>query len=237
MVGHAVADTTPTPLSIRRELLAVATLVWLPLLVVLAAIVVVTSGSDVTVRQLTQDATTVLDGPFYVGLVSNFGLTLWAAAVTVCLFTASLARAAGTGFRRFLAVSGGFTAILLFDDLALLHDEILPIYAGISGDAYGILYVAFMLGYLFAFRRPILATDWPILFVALVCFGVSTVVDVGSSALGSFFSASTVVLVEDGTKLLGIGTWLAYFVAVARRVLADGPRMTPHATETAPPGL
>lgn len=235
MVAHAQAGTAPTQLSIRRELLVVAALVWLPLLLVLAAIVVVTTGSDVTVRQLTQDATTVLDGPFYVGLVSNFGLTLWAAAVTVCLFTASLSLAGGTGLGRFLTVSGAFTALLLLDDLALLHDEILPIYAGISGDVYGVLYVVFMLGYLVAFRGLILSTDWPILFVALACFGVSTVVDVGAAALGNFFSASTVVLVEDGAKLLGIGTWVAYFVSVARRVLVGGSHRSPQVTEKALP--
>jgi hypothetical protein len=206
--------------TVRRELVVVALAVWLPLAVLLVVALVTTSTTDITLRQLTQDATTVLEGPFYVGILSNIGLLLWSATVTVCLFVgAALGARIDPGWRRFLLVSGGFTGLLLVDDLALLHDDILPNHVGVSGEVYGIGYVVFVLGYLVAYRHRIRRTDWMLLIVALGLFGVSTVVDLASTTLSDRFSTAAVVLVEDGAKLLGIGTWLAYFVSVARQLL------------------
>ncbi|MGH2381895.1 MAG: hypothetical protein ACRDG7_11840 [Candidatus Limnocylindria bacterium] len=208
----------------RSEIVVTALAIWTPLLVVLGAALLVTSTTEVTVRQLTQDPTTVLDGPFYVGALSNLGNVLWAAAATVCLLTALALRSLiDAGWRRFMFVSGLFTAVLLLDDLFLVHDEILPRYAGISGELYGIAYVVGMLAYLGGFRHRIAQTNWPILLAALVCFGISTVVDLGSSRLSEMAAPSIVILVEDGTKLLGIGTWLAYFVSVSRQAIVSGP--------------
>jgi hypothetical protein len=206
----------------RAELAVTALFVWLPLLAIVAFAVVVTTNTAITMRQMTQDPTTVLGGPFYVGAISNLGNVLWAAAVALCLFAArGLPGIVGAGWSRFLLVSGTFTALLLADDLLLVHDEILPRYAGITGDAYGILYVAGMIGFLVAFRARIMRTNWPVLAVALVLFGISTVVDVGSSQLSQLVPSSTVILLEDAAKLLGIGTWLAYFASVARQAISE----------------
>ncbi|HET9416041.1 MAG TPA: hypothetical protein VFP30_00735 [Candidatus Limnocylindria bacterium] len=215
----ARAATRATHMPDRRSELAVtALLVWLPLLAILALAVLITANTDITMRQMTQDPTTVLDGPFYVGAISNLGNVLWAAAVALCLFAASgLPGIVGPGWSRFLLVSGAFTALLLVDDMLLVHDEILPRYAGIGGDAYGVLYVAGMLGFLVGFRARIRQTNWQVLIVALALFGISTVVDVGSSRLSDLIPSSVVILLEDAAKLLGIGTWLAYLASVARQ--------------------
>ena len=207
------------------EIIVTALVIWAPLLVVLGAALLLTSTTEVTVRQLTQDPTTVLGGPFYVGALSNLGNVLWAAAATVCLLTALALRSLiDAGWRRFMLVSGIFTTVLLVDDLLLVHDEILPRYAGISGELYGIAYVVGMLAYLGGFRRRIAETNWTLLLAALVCFGVSIVVDLGSSRLSEIVAPSIVILAEDGTKILGIGTWLAYFVSVSRQAIVSGRR-------------
>ncbi len=214
----------PTSVLDRRSELAVtALLVWLPLLAVVSLAMLITANTDITMRQMTQDPTTVLEGPFYVGAISNLGNVLWAAAVALCLFAArGLRGVVPPGWSRFLLVSGAFTALLLVDDMLLVHDEILPRYAGISGDAYGVLYVAGMLGFLVGFRARIRQTNWPVLVVALTFFGISTVVDVGSSRLSDLIPSSVVILIEDTAKLLGIGTWLAYLASVARQGIVAG---------------
>lgn len=194
--------------------------VWGPLIVVLAAALVVTMVTEVSVRQLTQDPTTVLGAPFYIGLLSNLGNVLWASAAAICLLPPLALRSIiASEWTRFLLASGLFTAVLLVDDIMLVHDEILPRYAGISGELYGILYVVAMLGYLVAFRRALMRTNYVLLAAALTCFGVSTLVDLGSSRLSEIIASSIVIFVEDGAKFLGIGTWLAYFVSVVRQSL------------------
>ncbi|MEO6579427.1 MAG: hypothetical protein ABIO99_11095 [Candidatus Limnocylindria bacterium] len=205
--------------SSRAELRTTAWAVWVPLIVVLVGAVVVTATTKATMRELTQDPTTVLDAPFYIGYVSNLGNVLWAAVVGICAFAAITLIGAGLEWRRFLLWSGVFSAVLLADDLFLLHDEILPRYAGISGELYGISYVAAMAAYLVLFRMRILRTNYPFLLAALVLFGISVVVDLGSKPLANILPSNLVILAEDGSKLLGIGTWLAYFVSVGRRAL------------------
>lgn len=212
----------------RSEIGVTALAIWAPLLVVLGATLLLTASTQVTVRQLTQDPTTVLDGPFYIGALSNLGNVLWTASATVCLLTALALRSLiDAGWRRLLLVSGIFTVVLLVDDLFLVHDEILPRYAGISGELYGIAYVVGILAYLGGFRLRIAQTNWILLLAALVCFGISTVVDLGSSRLSEIVAPSIVILAEDGTKILGIGTWLGYFVSVSRQAIASGPRFHP----------
>lgn len=194
--------------------------VWLPLGIVLALALLVTSQTDVTMRELTQDPTTVLDGPFYVGYVSNLGNVLWAAAAAICGFVAlALPRGAPGGARRFFVWSGIFTGVLMIDDLFLLHDEVLPRYAGISGELYGFTYVASMAAYLVLFRRNLLAANYVLFGAALILFGISVVVDLGFSTLSDLVPGNLVLLVEDGAKLLGVGTWMAFFVATGREEL------------------
>ncbi|HEY7464764.1 MAG TPA: hypothetical protein VH987_10090 [Candidatus Limnocylindria bacterium] len=205
-----------------RGLRQVALAVWLPGVALLAITTIVSFASNVTVRELTQDATTVLEAPFYIGSISLLGVILWSAAVAVCLFGA-FAPGEPDELRRLLLVSGIFTAVLLFDDAFLLHDEILPRYAGISGELYGVAYLVAMVVYLYALWRPIQRTDRAVLFAALALFAVSAAADLGSSVLAEALPSPLGLLLEDGAKLLAIETWLAYFVMVSRAVLSATP--------------
>jgi hypothetical protein len=206
----------------RRGLGAVALAVWLPGLALLTMATMVSFASNVNLRELTQDPTTVLEAPFYIGSLSMVGVILWSAAVAVCLFGAFAPRIPGD-LRRLLLVSGIFTAVLLADDAFLLHDEILPRYAGISGELYGIAYLAATVVYLVALRRTIQRTDAAVLGAALALFALSAGADIGSSVLAEALPSPLGLLLEDGAKLLAIGTWLAYFVLVSRSALAETP--------------
>jgi hypothetical protein len=206
---------------------------WLPLLAVVGATIAISLGGDVTPRMLMQDATTVLEAPFYVGSVSLLGLLLWAAATAVSLL-GGLALARDPGWRQFLVASGALSALLTFDDAFLLHDEILPIHLGVSGDLFGVVYLVAMLGLILRFRALLATSNWILLAVALVLFGTSAVVDVLSSRLSESVPSALIVLGEDGTKLVGIGTWLAYLVSATRQAATSLTGATPLSTGSGP---
>jgi hypothetical protein len=205
------------------EVRRTALFAWLPLAVILLIALVFSLATDVNVRQLTQDPSTVLEAPFYTGALSNLGNTLWAAAVCVCLLTAlGLGDRITPAARRFLAVSGAYTAVLLFDDQLLLHDEILPRYAGISGEVYGLLYVLATIAYVYVFRLFIAGTNYLLIGASLALFGISIAFDLGSSTLSEILPAALVILIEDGAKFLAIATWLAYFISTAVSAVRAG---------------
>ena len=206
-----------------RELRMTLLAVWLPGAALLAVAYVASVTSDVTMRELTQDATTVLEAPFYIGSVSLVGVILWAAAAATCLFVAASPGGGSSDLRRLLLVSGILTLVLLADDAFLLHDEILPRYAGISGELYGIAYIVAMLVYLVAMRAVIPRTNYLLLGATLALFAVSAAADLGSSVLATLLPSPLGLLLEDGTKLLAIGGWLAYFVSVGRAALQPPP--------------
>ena len=111
--------------------------------------------------------------------------------------------------------------MLLVDDAFLLHDEILPRYAGFSGELYGIAYVIAMTVYLVTMRSVLARTNYLLLGAALVLFAFSAAADLASSRLAEMLPSPSVVILEEGSKLIGIATWLAYFVSTGRAALAE----------------
>jgi hypothetical protein len=166
------------------------------------------------------DPTKVMGVPFYIGIVADIGLLLWAATVSICLFISiSLAQWVSKAWRNFFLVSGLLTIFLLLDDLLRIHDEIFPVYLGIRGDVLGIVYVLLVFLYLLRFRTLIFEQSYGFLVVALGFFAISVAIDVAPTALKAQFVTRDVLLWEDGAKLLGIANWLAYFVYLSASVL------------------
>ena len=207
---------------IRAEIGATLLWVWLPGLLLLGLALWVALASEITLRLLMQDATTVLGAPFYIGSLSMAGIIGWSLAVGVSIFTAI----ASTGhaprpWRSFLLAMGGLTALLLVDDAYLLHDEIVPQYVGVRGELVGIAYVILTVFILYRFRNVVRQSNYILLGAALTLLGVSAAVDVGSSALSDVLAGNAIFLGEDGTKLIGTWTWLAYLASVSRQALRN----------------
>jgi hypothetical protein len=179
--------------------------------------------TDVTLRTLMQDATTVLQAPFYVGSLSLAGVIGWSAAAGVSLFAAAVTRPGAGSPRSLLLALGLLSAVLLADDAFLIHDEIVPLYLGMSGELIGVAYVLATAAILYLHRAVIARTNYRLLVAALVLLGVSAAVDLASSALASMVPTILVALGEDGTKLVGIWTWFAYLASVSRQVLSSSP--------------
>lgn len=194
--------------------------VWLPILILLGVTKLFSAMTSIPLRRLMLDPTEVTHVPFYTGIMANLGVLLWAAAASICLFISIfLSQMVGKAWKNFFLISGLLTLFLLLDDLLRIHDEILPVYLGIKGDILGIVYVLLIAVYLFRFRTLIVQYPYEFLVMALGFFGVSVAIDVAPSVLKNLFSQTNIVFFEDGTKLLGIANWLAYFAYLGEAIL------------------
>lgn len=153
---------------------------------------------------LTQDP--LFQRPLYVGLLSQIGILLWAAAAAVCLMTwAVLAgRETPAGGASFFLAAGLLTVLLCLDDAFLIHDALLP-GMGVGEKVVYLAYLLAVLSFLFVFRKRILRTEFLVLVAAFVFFALAILGDLhGIRPINRF-------LLEDGSKIIGIVTWLAYF--------------------------
>lgn len=159
-----------------------------------------------------RDPSSILDAPTpLVGMISSLGVLLWSATATICLFSARLLNARGTREQRhFLTGFGLLSCLLMLDDLFLLHEEIWMDTLAIPQPVTFAVYAGIVCGSLVWFRKTILASDFPMLLLALGFFGASICVDLQNDLFGDWH-----YLVEDGFKLLGITSWLAYFIRTA----------------------
>ena len=210
-----VAAETIEPRSERRESLPLAVaLVWGCGAAVLAVGLAVRFFFRIPLATLTRDPLATLEAPFYIGAISNVGVLAWAAAATICFFTSCLLRheAGQVAPRRFLLYFGLLTALLLADDLFLLHEDVLYGYLRVpevvTFGVYGLLGAIGVV----RFRSVIRGTDVLLLGMALALWCLSLLSDLMPDARAQH-------LVEDGAKLVGILAWLAYLARASATFL------------------
>ncbi len=151
--------------------------------------------------------------PLYVGFVSNLGILLWCSVTAICFFTYLLTSRKPKLFRlspSFFSWSAVISSILLFDDLLLIHEKIVPKYLGISQNTVFMIYGLLILAYFVRWRRQILQTEYLFLLVSLVFFALSIFLDIAHLPIShhTFF--------EDSFKFMGILNWSAYYIQTCR---------------------
>jgi hypothetical protein len=160
----------------------------------------------IPIGRLTRDPAAISGSPFYVGFLSQIGIFLWSASAAICMFSAKVLSHTGSlKVKLFFLVSGLVTLALGLDDAFLLHEEVIPRFFGVPEEAVFVSYAGVVLLYLVIFYSVILKTEYVLLVMALAFFGVSVTLDV--------FEPPGIdpYLFEDGLKLVGIVSWLAYF--------------------------
>lgn len=190
-----------------RSVLPVITTILGISTVLLGAVLFLHAHYDIPVGDLTRDPTAVARVPFYTGFLSQLGIFLWAGAAFVCFIPVAVL--SHHPLRQFLLVSGLVTLMLGVDDVFLLHESALPM-AGIPEKVVLAFYVCLMTVYVAWFYRIILDTTYVLLAIALACFGLSILIDLLNPRSGYLE-----FLLEDGAKLVGIASWLAYYLHVA----------------------
>jgi hypothetical protein len=184
-------------------------------LAVLGACAAAAASAGVPFSDLSRDPSEILKSPFYLGALSHLGILVWCSSAAICLFAAAFpVRDSRWGEQgRFLLVSGVLTAWLVVDDLLTLHEVALPNLLSVRQRYVFAAYAVAVALYLVRFRRVLLDTDYPLLIVAFVFFGVSVL----SDAVQARFPLPGHHYVEDCSKMLGIVAWTVYFARTAMR--------------------
>lgn len=185
--------------------------IWIhaPLVGLIAAAVVVAEVAGIPFVVFTRDVFSTAEVPVYTGLLSNVGILLWAAGVAICLFVRVAGSRADAG--GFLLVSALLTAVLLVDDLFMLHEWVIPRVLGIPEEAVLTGYAAAAIAYAAAYRARIRERA-PLVFTgAIALLAGSVFLDLLESPPAPMWH----VLSEEGLKLLGIGTWLLFLAGAA----------------------
>lgn len=194
--------------------------------------------AGIPMGKMTRDPISVARVPAYTGFVSQTGILFWSATAAICIFSAVvLTKTHGDAeTKRFMAVAGLLSLVLGLDDAFLLHEKVFP-FLGVPELAVYAGYGGLALGFLFRFRSLISGTESVLLGAALTFFAVSIAVDLllPSGVVGRNMH----YLLEDGSKLVGIVSWLAYFFRVGVSIVGinmtrlDTPsNAMPHALHT-----
>lgn len=163
---------------------------------------------------LSADPTALNDARWWLGLLSNLGIMLWAAATAMCALGAYLLHrtTAGRGERAFLLASTAACLALALDDAFLLHEDVLPAHLGIPEKATYGLYAAAAVAYAVAFWRMLRRTDYMVLLIAMACYAASIAIDL----------LTYETFIEDSFKFAGIGFWVLYFGRTVAGLVEQG---------------
>ncbi len=147
----------------------------------------------------------------YFGAVSNLGIVLWMAGAAVCLFAAAVIVTADRTdvTARFLLAGGLLTGFLGFDDLFLVHENVLPAFGVpevVTYGAYGLL----GLSYLIFFWRQIFSNRFVMFGLAGGLLALSVTIDWFIHT-----DADWRILLEDGAKITGITAWISFHAIAA----------------------
>jgi hypothetical protein len=167
--------------------------------------------TDVPFEVFSRDPTTLAGMRSYTGVLSNFGAVLWVAAGSVALLSGVVLYRSQQPRRSHLLLGlGGLTFVLAFDDLLLLHESVVP-FLGVPQRVIVSGYPVVLGLLILRYRGVVRAT--PVLLLGLSCalFGVSLGLDQ--------FSSVDRYVIEDGSKLVGIVSWLLYLTITSLRWL------------------
>ena len=199
-------DMIARPRSIRKSLALVLSISAFPI----GLVVIASSWKEIPFSLLMRDVGTIGHLPFYAGFLSQIGLFVWVAALSVTLFTSLQLRERRPtpGLLSFMLASSALTFLLLLDDAFLLHESVYPSF-GMPEKLVYLAYLGMVGAYLSIFWRTILRTEFIYLLLAFLFLGLSMTLDaVNTTAINPY-------LLEDGLKFVGLVSWMIYFWNVA----------------------
>ncbi len=173
----------------------------------ICCVVLLNKLKGIPIGVLTRDITTAAGVPFYTGFFSQVGFIFWIATASLCMFSFHISSKSegNTMFRKFLFLSGLLSLLLCFDDMFLLHEQVIPKVFGISEKGVYTTYGILAIFLLVKFYPIILKTDYILLAMAFIFFGLSIVIDL------IHIPGINPYLLEDGVKMFGIVSCFFYF--------------------------
>lgn len=187
----------------------------IPLLIFIA-IWIVGSHYNLDFGLLTRDPAQLFNFNPLIGIISDLGILLWCSTASICFFVfAHLKSRQDRIFSGLFIASAILTFYLLLDDLFLIHEILGPQYLHIKQNYFYGIYFFIFLGYLVIFFRLILKTEFIMMAMAYLYFGISIVLDY----IASKFGIEINTLIEDAFKFFGILLWFLYFSRLGLKVL------------------
>ena len=186
--------------------------------ILLVSIILLSLHTSIPLEKFTRDPTATMGVNPFVGIVSNIGVLLWCVSASICLFTFfSIIKRRNNQLNEdtlFLLFFGLTTSILLLDDLFLIHEFIGPRILNIPEKQIYVFYGMIVLFGIVRFKKVILQNEWVILSLSFSFFALSVAIDIFGSL--PYIPSST--FVEDSFKLLGIVSWVCYFVLASFKI-------------------
>ncbi|WP_298894187.1 hypothetical protein [uncultured Psychroserpens sp.] len=178
---------------------------------VISIVLYVHYSKNIALETLTDDPAVIAQLPAYIGMLSQFGIFLWAATAAICVFCSQLVK--NKRLKAFVISSALISMLLGFDDVFMLHESVLPS-LGIPQKIVYLSYLVIISVYALTFFKVLLRTDYLLLLCAFFWFGASLFVD------NFFYESSPYItkLLEDGAKFIGIVSWLFYFARTCRQI-------------------
>ncbi len=175
-----------------------------PSLIVYICILVFTSAAGIETGLVLRDLLQTCDYPIGVGMLSNLGILLWAAASAITLFSSISLLVQNRPYRKLLIIGGLLSLLLCLDDLFLLHDK-----QQINQDILYTAYIILGLFLLLKFSKLIKEIDIIAFFASTSLLALSIISDI----FQDFFPISyqTVQIIEEGFKFVGIACWLYFW--------------------------
>ena len=207
-------DATPRRRTgdVRRTVIGALTVV-LAVVGVTALFVLFARLADVPFDYFSRDVSAVLDGPFYAGTYAQFTILVWTVPTAVALTAAYVMHRVGLpGWARLLLAAGLITAVMVIDDVFLVH-EAMGKYLHITEKAAPAAYFLMIVAFVYWFRRQ-LGINALLALGALGCWGVSATLD-------SLLHLSSDFAIEDGMKLVGVGIWTYMVLRLATDAMIE----------------
>lgn len=197
-----------------REKAFLVSSIYLPVFILLGFISI---QNKVPVPLLLRDVFSSADIPSYTGLISNMGIFLWAVSGSICCFSYFVFLNKSKRILCFLLYGTGLSFLMMLDDGLLLHERFFQNYFHISEELVLMIYGCLVLLFLISCRRIIGQSDFIFLVLAIFFFALSINFDLAFPTEEIHNQIPFLMLLEDGSKLLGIVSWSSYFVGFSFR--------------------
>ncbi len=186
-------------------------------LFILALTVLASLYIDSPITIFTRDPTTTLRAHPLTGALSHLGVLMWWAAAAICLFSWAILHHTQNNrtLFSFFLWSGALTSVLTLDDLFLFHEDLAYRYLRLDERIILLGYASVAIWWCIRFRRIILDSAYPLLFLAIGFFGLSIGIDLVETGRPSWF-----IFWEDAFKLLGIVSWSSYLMRASFHAMA-----------------
>jgi hypothetical protein len=211
--------------------------IFAPVLVWLAATLVLHVAGGLPLDLLTDDPTAALGGHPLTGAQSVIGAMLWWLTGGLCLFAWAVLRRTSASVpeaARFLLWFEVVTIALAIDDQFLVHEDLAARYLGLGQRHVITLHLLAVTILLVRFRATVRRSEWGLLAAALGFLGASVAVDYLVERVLALAPTVTtyldVTFIEETFKLLGIVGWTAYLVRFAFAAVSAPAQTDPPAS-------